>query len=249
MANYFLTDADGIKQGPLTEERLQTLIERGVITPTTPLETDAGHTGLARQIPGLKFNTATLSTDSPFVNVSISGNGKGNPAILLYWIMFIVGAVIFYAICASIVHNINDQVANARGALFVDQAKLNQAGTAASVFAFAAILLPMLCVVLGILYHLSVAGTHIQVDETGVEGKGVGQYFIWGDLRLFNFRFAYNQIISVAVTGNSIIVHASGVQYECYVANPAEIQRVNVEPEKKPAGKGDFASRQGCGPR
>ena len=58
MPNYFFNDSDGIKRGPLTIERLQTLIDRGVITPTTPLETDTGHTGLAGQIPGLNFNTA-----------------------------------------------------------------------------------------------------------------------------------------------------------------------------------------------
>jgi hypothetical protein len=55
MPNYFFNDSDGIKRGPLTAERLQTLIDRGVITPTTPLETDTGHTGLAGQISGLNF--------------------------------------------------------------------------------------------------------------------------------------------------------------------------------------------------
>ena len=56
MANYFFTDSDGNKWGPLTEERLQTLIDRGTIVPTTSLTTDTGHTGLAGQIPGLNFD-------------------------------------------------------------------------------------------------------------------------------------------------------------------------------------------------
>jgi hypothetical protein len=56
MPNYFFNDSDGVKRGPLTAERLQTLIDRGVITPETPLETDSGHRGLAGQIPGLKFD-------------------------------------------------------------------------------------------------------------------------------------------------------------------------------------------------
>ena len=55
MANYFYTDENGQKYS-LTEQRLQTLVDRGVITPTTPLTTDTGHQGLAGQIPGLKFN-------------------------------------------------------------------------------------------------------------------------------------------------------------------------------------------------
>ena len=56
MPNYFFTDSDGNKWGPLPAERLQTLIDRGTIAPTTQLETDTGHTGLAGQIPGLNFN-------------------------------------------------------------------------------------------------------------------------------------------------------------------------------------------------
>ena len=55
--NYFYTDANGQKT-PVTEQQLQALINRGIITPETPLETDTGHTGLAGQIPGLNFNTA-----------------------------------------------------------------------------------------------------------------------------------------------------------------------------------------------
>jgi len=59
-SNYFFIDSDGIRQGPLTPVRLQTLADRGIITPTTPLETDTGHTGLAGQIHSLKFNVAVL---------------------------------------------------------------------------------------------------------------------------------------------------------------------------------------------
>ena len=61
MANYFYMDSDGIKQGPLNDQQLQTLATRGIIEPTTSLETDTGHTGLAGQIPGLRFNTAAPS--------------------------------------------------------------------------------------------------------------------------------------------------------------------------------------------
>ena len=43
MANYFLTDANGKKRGPYNELQLQSGITKGIITPTTPLETDGGH--------------------------------------------------------------------------------------------------------------------------------------------------------------------------------------------------------------
>ena len=54
---YFYTDENGYKFGPIDMQRLQTLIERGTITPVTPLETGTGQKGLAGQIPGLKFDT------------------------------------------------------------------------------------------------------------------------------------------------------------------------------------------------
>ena len=60
MANFFYTDANGQKT-QVTEQQLQALINQGIITPTTPLETDGGHTGLAGQIPCLNFDTAAPS--------------------------------------------------------------------------------------------------------------------------------------------------------------------------------------------
>ena len=56
MTTYFYTDANGQKN-PVTEQQLQTLINQGIILPTTPLETDSGHQGLAGQIPGLNFDS------------------------------------------------------------------------------------------------------------------------------------------------------------------------------------------------
>ena len=62
MANYFFTDSDGVRRGPLTIDRLQTLAERGIITPETQLETDTGHTGFAGKIPSLKFDAVATSS-------------------------------------------------------------------------------------------------------------------------------------------------------------------------------------------
>ena len=62
MANsFFYTDANGNKQGPLTPEQLQTLATKGIITPDTLLESEAGQQGKAGQIRGLKFKTADPS--------------------------------------------------------------------------------------------------------------------------------------------------------------------------------------------
>jgi len=51
--NYYYTDANGQRQGAFTPQQLKALVEKGVITPDTPLETDTGHKGLAGQVKGL----------------------------------------------------------------------------------------------------------------------------------------------------------------------------------------------------
>ena len=55
MPNYYYTDVNGNKRGPLNGEQLQALAAKGVITPHTVLDADGGHQGVAGQIPGLKF--------------------------------------------------------------------------------------------------------------------------------------------------------------------------------------------------
>ena len=98
---------------------------------------------------------------------------------------------------------------------------------------YSAILWPILMLLGGIICHRSIVGTYIQVAENGIDGKGVGKYFIWGDMRRFGFQLAYNQITSVDVAGTTIIIHASSAQYKCYVAKPAEIQRVIFEQQRR----------------
>ena len=51
--NWFYYDQQGQKIGPITDSELRELIDQGLILPDTKLETDSGHTGKARQVPGL----------------------------------------------------------------------------------------------------------------------------------------------------------------------------------------------------
>jgi len=51
--NYFYTDADGKKQGPLNLGQLKGLVAQKVIKPDTLMETEAGNKGIAGKIPGL----------------------------------------------------------------------------------------------------------------------------------------------------------------------------------------------------
>lgn len=57
MANFYYTDANGQKQGPVNENQLKALAAKGAITPETPLETEGGHKGVAGQVPGLDFSS------------------------------------------------------------------------------------------------------------------------------------------------------------------------------------------------
>ena len=57
IVDYFYTDANGEKQGPIKEQQLRKLAAQGIIKPDTLLETTGGHKGTAGQIPGMRFNT------------------------------------------------------------------------------------------------------------------------------------------------------------------------------------------------
>lgn len=82
MANFFYIDANGQKQGDVTDQQLKELAAQGVITPTTPLETDTGHKGTAGQIPGLfaaapsPFAQPAQVTEPPSTNLFCTNCGK-----------------------------------------------------------------------------------------------------------------------------------------------------------------------------
>ena len=154
--------------------------------------------------------------DNVFGTILKTGNGKGNPAIKLWWVMWIISSVGSGATLGAIVGNTID-------------------GPVVGLFAgiSIAMLTSVLLLMYATIYHRSIASTHIYITENGIAGKGVGKGFLWGDPRLFGFRLAYNQITSVDVAGSTIIIHASGTQYKCYVADPAEIQRVIIEQQQK----------------
>ena len=89
--SYFFIDANGQQQGPVNEQQLKALAERGIITPTTPLTTDAGHKGVAGQIRGL-FNApapTTNQTTPQSVPVPATEQSGGSS-----WQVTVIGAVL-----------------------------------------------------------------------------------------------------------------------------------------------------------
>lgn len=65
MSNYFYTDANGQKQGPINDQQLQILATQGIIKPESPLETEEGQQIVAGLISGLAFPEATPSESRP----------------------------------------------------------------------------------------------------------------------------------------------------------------------------------------
>jgi len=92
MPNYLYTDENGQKY-TLTEQRLQTLAERGTITPTTPLETDTGHQGLAGQIPGLQFKTAAPSPFAQITQTIPADSGSSNSLFMCMYLIWLLWGV------------------------------------------------------------------------------------------------------------------------------------------------------------
>ena len=61
MTNYFYLNANGHKQGPISENQLEELASKGIIRPDTQVELDGGYTFSAEQI--LKTFSATPTED------------------------------------------------------------------------------------------------------------------------------------------------------------------------------------------
>ena len=140
-------------------------------------------------------------------NLLTSGNGKGNSAISFWAIVYVVNAVLLYIVFCVVVPN---QFRYATGRAEVSFA----VGLIGAIISF----------VMGVVTARAVAATEIRVYENGIEGKGGGKGFIWGDPRLFSFQLAYNQITSVDVASTSVVIHAANAQYKCYVENGSKIQ-------------------------
>ena len=64
MPNWFYIDANGQKQGPVSDSQLKTLAAQGIIQPDSPLATDTGKKGTAGQIRGL-FPVASSAPAPP----------------------------------------------------------------------------------------------------------------------------------------------------------------------------------------
>lgn len=101
MPNFFFTEASGNKSAPLNKQQLQALIDRRVIAADTLLETDSGYTGLAGQIPGLKFDTAVSQSGFAVMTDKI----KNLPKPILVAGITVIASCLFLILAVSISHS------------------------------------------------------------------------------------------------------------------------------------------------
>jgi len=95
-------------------------------------------------------------------------------------------------------------------------------------------------VIFTLLFSVRACQTEITVYENGISGTGAGKSFNY-DFALHSFQLTWDKITSVdasgtAATGKTVIVHAAGAQYKCYVKNSSEIQGIILNQQRKIAG-------------
>ena len=268
MPNFFYTDANGRKHGPVNSQQLKALAEQGVITPETVIENENGKSAPAIKVKGLTFVAVSppitqpvqmpvppvvpsprvepnpftaappkavvpsepLETDtvqkevtSPFGKVLASGNGKGNSSITEAWVSGLLYAAIIGVLLLIILPNLIHE----RPLFWIKPwtPGINFDKLVLYAWAFSA----------GITARASagcVAKTKISVCENGITGESCKKLFDYY-FDLHSFQLTYDSVTSVDVTKSAIMIHASGTQYLCYVKNPAEIQSIIIDQQRK----------------
>jgi len=157
----------------------------------------------------LDKSTINLADVYRYGGVIASGNGVMNPAIFIAWGIYLLSAII--CVVCAILFAYNDHP-NAESVAV--------AGGIISVF----------CLILVLVFVTRcIMKTKIVVHENGVTGVGVGPLFRFHiDFTLSRFHLEYDKITSVDATPRAVVIHASGAQYQCYVWNPDEIQRIII---------------------
>ena len=148
--------------------------------------------------------------------ILISANGNGHSAIATWWFVGVVGAVILAAVFAWMA---------------------NLGGLPMGVGVIGAIF----CLILSGVTHSRIIRTAVTVWENSVDGVSVTPKFplsfmLWcsfSSLRLSVFQLQYDQISSVDVENeNIIIISTANTQHKIYAMNAREIQKVIMSRKK-----------------
>jgi len=175
--------------------------------------------------------------------VLISGNGKGNSEITRQWMLFAVIAVVVSIPCLYVGVSSLSEASDLQ-----DRSPTRTKSVGAEWYGPRTVEVPIYqkdigllnvkawywlgggaVFIIGLLIYIvlangSIAETKIDVYEDMVTGKGFDRP---GSFKAVVFQLAYDQISSVDVTKNTIIVRAARQHkaYKCHVLNPAQIRK------------------------
>ena len=171
---------------------------------------------------GFNSNTniqAQAPNNAGLGKVLVSGNGKGNGAITEFCTVGIVMTVLFvFVFCVFL----------------PEKMRADGADDAANFVFWFGVVIPTILTGYLVMATRFVASTNITVCENGITGGGAGRgYYLTFELR--NFHLTYDKVVSADADGRTVTIHAGGAQYRCYAKNPAEIQRMIVEQQRKVA--------------
>ena len=197
------------------DAQLSSMVEAAFAGVSAPRQSRASN-GSTQRSPAAKRSSRAASQGGTG-RLLISGNGKGNSAIAGWWLFnILVGG----GIGALFIYIAQSQLRPYYRSVFYSSYII------ADIMFYGGILIGIAAVIGAIMMHVCIGKTRITVFDNGIEGAGVGKFFVFGAYSVKQFRLALNQVSGVEGTKNSVTIRASNTQYKCYSSNSFEIQNV-----------------------
>jgi len=143
------------------------------------------------------------------------GNGSGVSAIGMWWLFFAVQI----AICIVLMVMYGDLV---RVETFGGAAWMAVEGEFGPFF-WVFLILAIVAFLMAAMTGAAISSSEIQVYEGGVKGRGISKWFLFGDMRTFDFMLTLEEA-NIDVSGEKVTVFGPGTSYRVYAKNAAEIR-------------------------
>ncbi len=151
----------------------------------------------------------------------ISGNGKGNSAIIHVWLYLATLAIFAILFSYGFAYK-SGFSSNVIGGIITYTNFIILVGT----------ICVIICVISGIKVRNRIAQTKITVYDDRIEGIGGSKIFPWVSTKVYSFNLTYDQITSVDATKNFVSIYTVQATYRCYVPQPNKIYSVILQVQK-----------------
>ena len=173
---------------------------------------------------GYQTNAVKQRESKKSKTFNIADNGKGNSAIGIAWLVFLLSTAAYIGI-GLFIYN---QGAPVRGPSHGGIIRRDGNDMVMLMGIIVMVVLPIIELFITVSRATGISVTKINVNNNevfGVSGKqkGLRGSFGLGGVSNTKFRLGYDRISSVSQTSNSITVHSYGASYKVYVKNPASI--------------------------